>query len=735
MQKKVSGLGKRTWRIKWLLKPYTVPTIIALIWVMILGVVYLCYHNINQQFCEERLRTLDAISSKVTVSTYTRFEVQWTTLNYAVRILQAIDTENENDLFEQIDTIEASLGLSDDDGMLYLFDERGYYYGENGKVGLWADLKILQDKQRYNLSVTNLPKQETHLGDYMVFFYRLEEPRLMDGVTVTHIAMARDIAIFGNDMEIGEYGDVDSSYIIRKNGTRIAHQSNNEIFENVYNVLKAFDMCQFKHGVTQETIKQDIRNNRSGSAHMVHKGGDYIVAYQPLGISDWYCIYIVSLNASNQSTNEFILQTVLTIGGTSIALLILCMMLININNYRWRVAQKSVNEQLRSAVETAKHASSAKSDFLSRMSHDIRTPLNGIIGMTEIAKRNIDNPEKVDDCLQKIVASSAHLILLINDVLDMSRIESGRIEMRCAPFDLKQALHDCAGMIEGHAANHNIAFQCDYSGITHNWVQGDEGHLKQIMINILGNAAKFTPDYGTISLTVTETDDGDSPVPVYRFEISDTGIGMNEEYLAHIFEPFSQESDGPRTDYNGTGLGMSIVKRLVDQMDGEIQVESRKNKGSRFIILLPLKTAQEECMAEKTAQDQAGSTKIHGKILLAEDGKMNREIAEYLLADAGLSIVSVENGRQAVDAFASSAPWEFDAVLMDIMMPVMDGLEATRLIRGMDRPDAKLIPIIAMTANVYREDEEKSLQAGMTAHLTKPFIPDELIHILKNHIH
>ncbi len=155
---------------QWLLKPYTVPTIIALIWVMILGVVYLCYHNINQQFCEERLRTLDAISSKVTVSTYTRFEVQWTTLNYAVRILQAIDTENENDLFEQIDTIEASLGLSDDDGMLYLFDERGYYYGENGKVGLWADLKILQDKQRYNLSVTNLPKQETHLGDYMVFF-------------------------------------------------------------------------------------------------------------------------------------------------------------------------------------------------------------------------------------------------------------------------------------------------------------------------------------------------------------------------------------------------------------------------------------------------------------------------------------------------------------------------------------------------------------------------------------
>ena len=568
------------------------------------------------------------------------------------------------------------------------------------------------------------------MGDFMMFFYRLPKPMNMDGITVTHVALARDISIFDDDLEIGDYGDVDSSYIIRKNGTRIYHQSNNEVFTNVCNVLKALDGCRFEHGVTMEKIKSDIQFDKTGSAQMIYEGVDYIIAYQPLNISDWYAIYIVSLNSMSQETRKFIFQTVLMIGGAGVVLLSLCLILIYVNNYNWRQRQKMINDQLRDAVEENRRANNAKSDFLSRMSHDIRTPLNGIVGMADVAQKNIGDPEKTKDCLEKISSCSEHLMRLINDVLDMSRIESGRIEIRRAPFDLRKALWECTYMIEGCTCEHDIAFRYDCSGITHHLVLGDEHHLKQVLINILGNAVKFTPDGGSILFAVTETDIGDAD-KLYRFEISDTGVGMDADFLEHIFEPFSQEYNGPRTDYRGTGLGMSIVKRLVEQMSGEIQVESQKNKGSCFRVLLPMRALAEECADNLRKPEALACSAVHGKILLAEDGVINREIAEYLLQDAGMTCVSVENGQQAVDVFSKSEPGEFDAILMDILMPVLDGLEAARRIRAMDRPDAKTIPILAMTANAYREDEEKSIAAGMNAHLTKPLSPNDVVASLK----
>lgn len=717
----------------WLLKPYTMQITVVSILIIILIIVSVCYHRINKQFCEERLRTLDAVSSKITLSIYTRFDVQWTSLNYSIKIMQTLEDTSNNHIFRELHSIEESLGFSEGDGMLYIFDEKGYYYGSNGKVGLWNDQDILKSKQKYSVCITNLPKQATHLGDFMMFFSRLEEPRIMDGIKITHVALARDIAILDNDLEIGDYGDLDSSYIIRKNGTRIYHQSNNEVFTNVYNVLKALDGCQFEHNVTQETVRQDIKLNKSGSAHMIYENADYIMAYQPLNIDDWYAIYIVSLDSISRETGTFILQTVLIIGGTGAVLLILSLILVNINNSRWRMRQKEIMKQLRAAVGESKRASSAKSDFLSRMSHDIRTPLNGIIGMTDIARRNLDNTQKVSDCLKKIVSCADHLMSLINDVLDMSRIESGNIGIHCAPFNLKKVLQDCCDIIEGRIAERNIAFYCDYSGVAHYAIRGDERHLKQILINILENAVKFTPDSGTISLSVTEINNENSP-QLYRFEISDNGIGMSAEFLKHIFEPFSQEDNGPRTDYKGTGLGMPIVKKLVGQMNGEIKVKSEKNKGSRFIVLLPFDSDKSE-LADKSAElSDVSHMAAKGKILLAEDSALNREIAEYLLKDAGLDVVSAENGKQAADIFSASEPGEFAAILMDIMMPVTDGLEATRIIRGMKRTDAKTVPIIAMTANAYREDEEKSLKAGMNAHLTKPLNPGELFKVIKSFI-
>ena len=726
----MTNSGREKYKRQWLLKPYTMPIIVLVILILILTIVLVCYKKINKQFCEERLRSLEAVSSKITLSIYTRFDVQWTSLSYSIKILQTLEDTSENSIFYELESIEDSLGFTEGDGMLYLFDDKGYYYGSKGKIGLWNEQVILQKEQASSVYVTNLPKQATHLGDFMMFFCRLPEPRTMDGITITHVALARDISILDNDLEIGNYGDLDSSYIIQKNGTRIYHQSNNEVFTNVYNVLKALDGCRFEHHETKEGVTQAIQQNKSGSVHMIYEGVDYIMAYQPLDIDDWYAVYIVSLNSMSLSTREFILQTVWIIGGTGVILLLLCLLLVNINNYRWHLRQSAVNKKLCEAVEQAKRASSAKSDFLSRMSHDIRTPLNGIIGMTKIARENMDHVEKLNDCFDKINTCSDHLISLINDVLDMSRIESGNVEMRSMSFSLQRVLKECGDIIEGRAHERGIIFHCDYSGIVHDAVQGDEHRLKQILINILGNAIKFTPDGGEISLCATEEDQQNSPA-LFRIVVKDNGIGMSADYLEHVFEPFSQEDNGPRTSYQGTGLGMSIVKKLVEQMNGEIRVQSQKNKGSRFILLLPLYAEQPNELKTDEKYNYAVYPGVHDKILLVEDSALNREIAEFLLKEAGLYVVSAENGKQAVDIFCSSEPGEFDAILMDIMMPVMDGLEAARIIREQDRPDAKTIPIIAMTANAYQEDKEKSLKAGMNAHLVKPLKSEALLHVLE----
>lgn len=328
----------------------------------------------------------------------------------------------------------------------------------------------------------------------------------------------------------------------------------------------------------------------------------------------------------------------------------------------------------RKKKEKNEFANNAKSDFFSCMSHDIRTPLNGIIGMTAIARKNIGNDGKVDDCLKKISHCSDHLLLLINDVLDMSRIESGAIEVKQEPFSMGSALGECSDIIEGRLYNRNLHFYCDFVNIGQDYVLGDKNHLKQVLINILGNAVKFTPDNGTVTFRVTKEDHPPSS-SVYIFEIADTGIGISEEYMEHIFEPFSQEADGSRMSYAGTGLGMAIVKKLVEQMNGTITITSEKNKGSCFTISIPFSMAGEEaCPAIENDQDT--SITLCRKILLAEDGALNREIVEYIFKENGICYVTAGNGRQAVEIFAASQLDEFDAILMDVRMPVMDGYEA-----------------------------------------------------------
>ena len=368
-------------------------------------------------------------------------------------------------------------------------------------------------------------------------------------------------------------------------------------------------------------------------------------------------------------------------------------------------------------LESEKKANKSKSDFLSRMSHDMRTPLNGIIGLLQIAERHFDDKDLLLESNKKMQVAANYLLSLINDVLQMSKIEDGNVPLTKDIIDFSELTKDILVIIEQRAKERGIKMQFNAKNdIRYPFVYGSPVHLRQIFLNIYGNCIKYNHIGGSIITTsdYTETDDG---VVMYEWTITDTGIGMSKEYKEHIFEPFSQERQYIGSTHYGIGLGMSIVKGLIEKMGGSIEVESEEGIGSTFIIKIPFKIASTPYKVNK----QTSEIKIDGlNLLLVEDNELNTEIAETLLSDEGAVVTVAKSGLQAVNIFKEKPEGSFDAILMDIMMPVMDGLTATKKIRTLNHPDAKKIPIIAMTANAFKEDKEKCLTAGMNAHLAKP---------------
>lgn len=383
--------------------------------------------------------------------------------------------------------------------------------------------------------------------------------------------------------------------------------------------------------------------------------------------------------------------------------------------------------QLKRSNEEAMRANKAKSVFLSHMSHDIRTPMNGIMGMVEKIRKNKEKPEVVADCLDKIDAASGHLLSLLNDILDMSALEQGKVELECKPFDLCRELEDLRLIVEEVGREKNVRFTVNAERIEHTVLLGSPLHLRRILLNLISNAMKYNREDGTVELLVEETGSAGKTAD-FLFEVRDTGIGMSQEFLEqHLFQPFTQENDNVRTVYQGAGLGMSIVASLVKAMGGTILARSKSGEGTTFTLRLSFAIAPEA--VQKPEELPAGD--IRGmRVLVVEDNALNLEIMQCLLEDAGAIVTVARDGAAAVEAVRSSPEGGFDAILMDIMMPVMDGLEASRQIRALPRPDAANVPIIAMTANAFEEDRKRSAEAGMNDHLTKPLQPRLLMDTL-----
>ena len=386
--------------------------------------------------------------------------------------------------------------------------------------------------------------------------------------------------------------------------------------------------------------------------------------------------------------------------------------------------------RLQMAYEEADSENRAKTEFMNRMSHDIRTPINGIMGMVDIIRKNRDDREKVDDSLDKIQLSTRHLLELVSDVLDMSKLEAGMFEIHEDVFDMNELMDEVAALVDAQLVESGITHCKHRSNIQHTALKGSSLQLRRIMVNLLSNAIKYNKSNGTID-TYAEELSCDGTTVWYEFKIVDTGIGMSEEFIKEqLFKPFTQEKNDARTLYRGTGLGMSIVKALLDKMGGSIEVESQVGEGSTFTFRLPFKVG-ENAIETKKEEQSSGEQKLEGKqILLVEDNEINMEIAEFYLKELGIVVDKAWNGKEAIDKFEESAPGTYDLILMDIMMPVMGGREAARRIRTLERPDAETVRIYAMTAQVSSESVHKCLASGMNGHIAKPIDESKLREIL-----
>ena len=491
------------------------------------------------------------------------------------------------------------------------------------------------------------------------------------------------------------------------------------VLDETGQVIAHSDRAELGKNYLEETdtlgaaLAEKLRSVDSGAFELSYQGQKYMVISEKIG-GDWQSVSLINIRVFYRPL--MIVMSLLILFTVLEAIVFLTI-----------IYNQSVKNLAIASAEAAENASRAKSRFLSRMSHEIRTPINAIIGLDSIALRDESISPHTRDELNKIGASARHLLSIVNDILDMSRIESGRMELKEEKFSFRDFLEQICIIVDGQCEDKGLRFVCSREEGLEEYYVGDSLKLKQVLINVLGNSVKFTDPPGTITLNVAQTACNDERATL-RFEMTDTGIGMDKEFIPRLFEAFSQEDTGNTTRYGGSGLGMAITRSFVEMMGGTIRVESEKGLGSSFTVTVTLGRAKENEKAE-TAGKEAKSAEVLPDglhLLIVEDQKMNAEVLADLLELENMSSEWAENGRRGVEMFAESEKGRFDAILMDMRMPVMDGLTATGKIRKLDRPDASTIPIIALSANAFEEDVRQCLDAGMNAHLSKPVDLDRL---------
>ena len=710
---------------------YLLPVAFAMILVVaIVEGVFFMRNSLMKLTIEERSNQLEEMVTQIQANLDSGLQTHWNLVAGLNNAAQGNHFKNSQDVSDNIVHMENDFRTDLYGCRVMLLDEQGTAYLSDGPAGIWYDVSHLLDGEKRHTFVS---ETDTIDGSFLVFSQELDSPITMgeNHVRFTHIVLLKDIQTVKQYYTTTTYGGKAATYIIKKNGTLAYFDADSDDVIGARNIYKALEEAEYIQGRNFDMVKEQLDRDGIVAANILLNQTEYYYCLTALNNYDMTLMLLLPADCVAVSTMDMMNSAIRTgmifISAMVLLILLAFFSLIKVQRSSQMVKlEQETNKELNRLRAAAETANAAKSTFLNNMSHDIRTPMNAIIGFTNIALKQNPKPE-VKACLDKISDSSEHLLALINDVLDISRIESDKVQYTPAPVDIAEVSESVLTIMYGYLSNRDITFQTELEEPNTRYVLTDAVRVREVLVNILGNAVKFTNDGGTVTYAVSYHPGEDDRHVNVRYRISDTGIGMSEDFVDHIFDEFSQEDLGARTQYKGTGLGMAITKRYVDLMGGTISVESKKDVGSTFTVELPMEIA-DSCEV-KITDYAVGKADLHGlKVLLAEDNDLNAEIAIVQLEELGMQITRAVDGKEAVRCFAENPQGTFDIILMDIMMPQMNGYEATKAIRSLDdRPDGRTIPIIAMTANAFAEDVQASLDAGMNGHLSKPIVIDEVV--------
>ena len=695
----------------------------------------------------ERLNQMEEVTHQMFRSLEDVIDTHWSEVNVQCNYLYYTPLKTDTEFYRYLKKLSELSNYHERQIELIAVDSAGHYYTENGRMGLLRGMKYLESApQRVSYVSNSLTVDDSR----MVFLEKLSTPiTLQSGekeITLCYFGISQSMTQLNDYFRCDAYENNNSVYVLDDNGFKLFNANDTELLKghNVYTVLSRMS---YLHGSSFAVAKERLDRTGSCYSNAVLDGTEYFYALKQMENAQWTLAFLVpakyvAVNTQKLVTIVMIIIIVIAMVFSVITVFVGWFLLrqkqqqelqaekeANLRLEQYNIHLTQVNDELRQAqdiaaeaLQSAERASKAKTDFLANMSHDIRTPMNAIIGITTLMKNELHQPEKLAEHLDKLENSGQLLLGIINDILDMSRIESGKTTLNAEKMNLPQQISQLDSIIRQQAGQRRQTFTVN-THLQHENVLGDPNRLNRVLMNILSNAVKYTPTGGHIRFEVDELPRNEHYAR-YRFVVQDDGIGMSEAYQKTLFDPFTREERSGTNKVQGTGLGMAITKNIVDLMGGSINVESTTGKGTRFEVVLEFPVDAEADTvpeAQVLPEEEEETSPLSGmKFLCAEDNAINAEILEMLLEANGASCTICSNGQEIVDAFASVKPGEYDMILMDVQMPVMDGLEAARRIRSGENPLGRIIPILAMTANAFLEDMQKSREAGMDEHLSKP---------------
>ena len=695
----------------------------------------------------ERLSQMEEVTHQMFRNLEDVIENHWDIVDVQCNYLYCTPLKTDAEFYRYLRKLSELSNYQESQIELVAVDSSGRYYTEYGSMGLLREMTYLESAPERVSYVSN---SLTMNDSQMVFLEQLSTPiTLQSGekeITLRYFGISQSMTQLNDYFRCDAYENNNSVYVLDNDGFKLFNANDTELLKghNVYTVLSRMS---YLHGSSFAEAKERLARTGSCYSNAVLNGTEYFYALKQMENAQWTLAFLVPAECVAVNTQKLVgivmaiiasFATVFSITAVFVGWLLLrekqrqelqAEKEANLRLEQYNIQLTQANDEMRraqdiaaEALHAAERASQAKTDFLSNMSHDIRTPMNAIVGLTTLMENELDQPERLAEHLHKLETSGQLLLGIINDILDMSRIESGKTTLNVEPMHLPQQLDQLSTMIRAQTNEKAQTFTVS-THLRHENLLADPTRLNQVLMNILSNAVKYTPRGGHIRFEVEELPRNEHYAK-YQFTVQDDGIGMSEAYQKTLFDPFTREERSGTNKVQGTGLGMAITKNIVDLMGGSISVESATGKGTRFEVVLEFPIDAEADHAQKLQtlpEEEETVSPLSGmKFLCAEDNAINAEILEMLLEANGASCTICSNGQEIVDAFANVKPGEYDMILMDVQMPVMDGLEATRRIRNGENPLGRIIPILAMTANAFLEDMQKSKAAGMDAHLSKP---------------